>query len=304
MNTELSETTFDGLNTMKFPQYIQAKDVTVRVVGVIEKDKREFTAYDPLKQLEVPFFNGKGYIDEEGYIWIYKAREVPMNRNLYPYFWVDKDGVKTFSNPNYNTKLLFSYRYLHDLNMDRIKEISDVNKTYYDEEQIRDITNNGNLFRPLDDPKDDFLTKVVKKVAQLKNVTLERLKSKANTQHSVMNMKSALEGKTKMSVYYFNIWAELMGFSYAVMVWDNGTDPFDPLNEPLIYRSWAGEKVLTNEELLEELKAGGGLTTPKEKARTGLINTMVEDGLKNGHKNPVRVIQKKSKETEEQEGEE
>ena len=291
------------LDGIEFPQYIQEKDRTIRVVGEINTKKKELTAIDPTTGEDVPFYDRKGYVDENGYVWIYRSDPVMRNRNLYPYFWVDEKGRKTFSNPNPQVRRRYSYRYFHDLSMERIEKISDVNKVYYDEAQARDISSSGNLFRPMDSEKDDFLTKVVKRVAQIKHVTIEKLKAKATKNHAVMNMKSALEGKTKMSVYYFNQWAQLMGFSYSVIVWDDGSDPYDPLIEPLIYRSWAGERVMTFPEIVEELKEGGGLMSQREKDRTTLLQFVREDGILNSYIKPLQATGLDTGKEEEEEDE-
>ena len=51
------------------------------------------------------------------------------------------------------------------------------------------------------------------------------------------NLRQALTGKTKMSITNFNIWMESLGLSYEIRVFDNNTDPYNPLKKPIVYSS-------------------------------------------------------------------
>ena len=108
---------------MKFPQHLVTSERTITIVGMIDYDpiikdiensieddkaKEELTE-EQLKELEevrenlakqkVQYQDNKGYVDENEKIWIFSAEGKPKNFNAYPYFWLNEDGEKEFSDP-------------------------------------------------------------------------------------------------------------------------------------------------------------------------------------------------------------
>ena len=57
-------------NKINFPQYVSGNARAVSVIGYISKD----TAYE----------DGKGYLDNSGYIWIFCSMGKPKNCDEYP----------------------------------------------------------------------------------------------------------------------------------------------------------------------------------------------------------------------------
>lgn len=88
---------------------------------------------------------------------------------------------------------------------------------------------------------DDFLKKIVKAVINTKKVNLKIYANRLPERHHLGNMISSLSGKTKMSVAYFKIWSEILGFDFDVTVRDNGEDPIVPLKKDINYSSESNE---------------------------------------------------------------
>lgn len=220
---------------MNFPQYLSTTDRTVCVVGEINKSTT-------LKEAGV-FVDGKGYLGEDDHIWIYSGEGKPKRFNEYPYFWLNEEGKKEFSEPGESTLEEFSKSKLNELSVDVIIEKTDETKELYNEKAINDMNKGASLFVPIDKESDDFLKKIIKTAIKEKGIDISRLKYKMDEKYILPNMKAALQNDTKMSVAYFTIWCELLGLSFSVQVTDNGTDEQDPLKEDLIYTSDA-DKVM------------------------------------------------------------
>ena len=87
---------------MNFPQYISTTERTVSVIGNIKTDTKKDE--NKTKDSKNEYVDGKGYIDNNGFIWIYSINGKPKNKNEYPYFWFNKNKDMVFSNPDEDTK--------------------------------------------------------------------------------------------------------------------------------------------------------------------------------------------------------
>lgn len=214
---------------MEFPQYISVPQRTTSVVGYVDKDNTE-------KEKGV-FIDGKGYIAEDQSIWIYSGGGEPKNKNQYPYFWLNKDGVKEFSDPDPLIRSAYSMEHLKDMSVVSIIENTDPNTPLFDEQEIEDMNAAAEVYIPIINQNDDFLKKIVKTAIIVKGIDINRLKSKTDEKYILPNMKAALQGKTKMSVVYFCCWMNLLGLHFEFTVIDNGEDTTNPLKNPLVYQS-------------------------------------------------------------------
>ncbi len=214
---------------MKFPQYVSTSERTVSVVGMVDKSKEE-------KENGV-FLDGKGYIDEDENIWIYCGAGKPKNPNAYPYFWLNEDGEKEFSEPQENMKKAFNAVNMKDMSLEVIVDKTNENEELFDEEAINDMNAAAAFYVPQIRESDDFLKKTVKNTIIAKGIDINRLKVKTEQKYILPNMKAALDNKTRMSVMYFCCWMELLGCDFQISVSDNGTDETDPLKGELVYLS-------------------------------------------------------------------
>ena len=236
----------------EFPLYIQTPTKTVAVIGQFNEDGLEKTANDyATGRTDIEFLDGKGYMDSKGQIWIYQKEEPPYNKHRYPYMWISDDGSKTMSQPPENVLKDFRYDRMVNLDLKAIARRSSADKKYYNEKEYNDINNASAVYVPIEDDDDDFLKKCVKKAILTKKIDISRLKSKTTESYHIPNMKSALQGDTKMSVRYFLIWMELFGLDFELRMIDNGEDFVNPLEEPLIYRSWK-DSIMSESEIAKE----------------------------------------------------
>lgn len=253
---------------MTFPLFLQAKERTVMVVGMVDKENHE-------KETGV-FIDGKGYIDENDRIWIYSGQGKPRNSNEYPYFWFNQNGEKEFSNPDDTTKNLFTRERLVSYDMKVILNETKEGEELHDERAINDMNNASAFFIPIILSTDDFLKKSTKRAIIDKKININRLKYKMDEKYILPNMSAALKNKTKMSVNYFTIWAELLGIDFILKIVDSGSDTLNPLKEPLYYLSYKDDVFKESELDDTDLKVWGSADINR---LIRIVNNLTEMGM-------------------------
>lgn len=210
-----------------FPQYLQYKDRTYSVCGYIGE-------VDDYK-------DNKGYIDRKnGRIFICSKNEPPAHTDV-PIMYVNEDGSITIKDANAPQILeVFRDAYLYDLSYQSIVDLTKEDEQLYNEEALADINAATTVFVPTINDDDDPLKKIIKQTIISKKIDINRLKHKMPQKYGLTNMKSALIGKTKMSITNFNIWCELLGVTYDIVISDNGTDMQNPLRKPIHFNSGNG----------------------------------------------------------------
>lgn len=211
----------------KFPQYISTKNRTISIIGYVNT-KADCSPED--------FQDEKGYVDENGYVWIYCANGKPKNSNVYPYFWL-VDGRPQFSEPDGDTRNTYSIDNLMDMSLVNIINTTKPNEVLFDEEEINNIISSASFYIPEIKEDDDYLKKLVKYTIIKKNIDINRLKNKTDEKYMLPNMKAALNSSTKTSVIYFALWMDLLGCSFDITITDSGEDKQDPLKNPIVYES-------------------------------------------------------------------
>jgi hypothetical protein len=230
---------------MKFPQYVSTNERTVSVVNMINKD-------DDNEKAKGVYIDGKGYIDEDEHIWIYCGAGKPKNPNEYPYFWINEEGKKEFSNPSEVMRKAFSVTNMKDMSLLSIINNTNENEELFDEEAISDMNTAAAFYVPRINESDDFLKRTIKTIIIKKGVDINKLKSKTGEKYILPNMKAALENSTKMSVKYFCQWIELLGCDFELTIFDSGDDKVDPLRTPEVYSSRTNKMYdSVNGELIE-----------------------------------------------------
>ena len=194
---------------LKFPMYVSTNNRTVSVVGLLSKDDK--------KKKEI-YIDQKGYVDDDGTIWIFSGEGKPKCPNEYPYFWFNEDDEKEFSNPPEIILTAFNEENMVDMSLVNIVETTDPNEELFDEEEINDMNAAAAFFIPPINKDDDFLKKIVKATIIKKGIDINRLKSKTDEKYMIPNMRSALTNNTKMSVKYFIIWMKLLGCEIELAV--------------------------------------------------------------------------------------
>lgn len=196
------------------------------------------------------FIDNRGYIDEDGTIWIFSKSGKPKYSDIYPYFWYVDTDTLIFSSPPESIIELFNKKNITDMSVDNIKARTKENEKLYDEEVLNDINAASSVFVPEIKDDDDPCKKCIKFAILEKNTDINRFKSKATTSYLLNNIKSALLKMTKMSIYYFKLWLEFLGLNVLFILYDNGTDTVDPLKTPILYSSHTDSvKTMTKEEM-------------------------------------------------------
>lgn len=221
---------------MQFPQYVNSPERTVCVSGFFERKGKNGV-----------FIDGKGYIDEDGQIWIFSQGGKPRNKDAYPYFWLNEDGSREFSNPPKLIRKIFMEENLKDLSIATIIDTTVPGEQLLDEDAILDINASTSIFKPILNDDDDFLKKIVKNAIIEKGIDTSRLKSKTKEKYFILNMIAALRNKTKMSTNYFNTWVELLGLDFEITIKNRKGETVDLLSFPLVYDS-TKDKVLGLDE--------------------------------------------------------
>lgn len=124
------------------------------------------------------------------------------------------------------------------INFELEKLLENINEEDFlspEEIEMINMSSDFRLFEINDD--DDFLKKIVKTIINSKKVNLKIYANRLPERHHLGNMISSLSGKTKMSVAYFKIWSEILGFDFKIAVSDNGSDTIVPLKHDVNYDS-------------------------------------------------------------------
>lgn len=193
------------------------------------------------KKLTVADFKeNKGYVDDEGYIFIF--RENPSRKETIPWFTIimnseGKPALKFNQYRNEELRKAFRIERVGDLSMKRIIDESSPDDVLYDEQVLNDIMNATSKFIPEIKDEDDFLKKVIKTIILEKDVDVHKYKKLMKHSYELSNLLQSLTGKTKISPFVFLIWMELMGCHFKLTVQDNGSDKQNPLPFTVEYDS-------------------------------------------------------------------
>lgn len=212
-------------NNITFPKYINTFQKSLRVLGTI---KENLTKDD--------YKNGKGYIKDDGSVWIYcNKKPFPSTINLYPYFWFNEENKIEFSDPSPLMRNIYQMSSLRDLSVVNIINETKENENFYNEKELLDITSSANFFVPYIKKVDDPWKKLIKMMILEKGIDINRLKSRANPPYQIPNMRTALNGTTKMSVNYFDDWMNLLCCKCEINIKNDGSDKVNPLKYDYTY---------------------------------------------------------------------
>ena len=212
------------ISKMKYPQYL------------VSNCFRTYTVAGPIGGT-TEFMTGRGYIDDDGCIYIYRSSIPKKPSSREPEFWKDIHGKLYLNKLSQRVMDAFSYVNMGDYDIDTIRQVTKANEILYDEKALSDLNAAGSIFKPVINVEDDFLKKLVKLVILDKEVNIARYKGHMGKNYAIPNMRTALENKTKMSVPFFNTWAELLGFDFTITVRDSKTDFVSPLKKGITYTS-------------------------------------------------------------------
>lgn len=207
----------------EFPSYLAFKERTYAIIGYIGEVGK--------------YIDNKGYVDKEtDQIYICSNKEEPLHNDV-PILYVREDKIEKEECGNPVTSSVFNIKNSYNLSVTNIIENTTGEEVLYNEEALRDMNAATSIFVPTINEDDDSLKKLIKQIIISKQIDINRLKHKMPQKYGLTNMKSALVGKTKMSIQNFNIWCELLGVDFEFIITDNGTDTQNPLYGSIHYVS-------------------------------------------------------------------
>lgn len=228
-----------------FPVLIVTPKDTFSVLGY-------FNSKDKDNQ-DTEFVDGKGYIDSyDNQVWIYKKNKPDNVKTMYPIFWKENDTIK-------KSKFDLEYKKYFDPSKIISRSVTDIINTAkenpntdYDKMFIDGLNAQSEKFHPVMYAIDDFLKKITKTVLNTLDISMAKLKPKLppGQPHRLSNMQSGLTKSTKMSVPYYNSWAELLQYETLIIVYSKDTAD-DKLPEPVVYMTEKDSAMLVS-ELKEE----------------------------------------------------
>lgn len=183
------------------------------------------------------FVDNRGYVDKDTEkVYVYN----PKNKHV-PYIIVSNDGEVTKVDTDlkvYDEYFKLSNSYENSIYT--ILSTTPKDAVLYDEEALADMNAATSVFIPEIRPDDDPLKKIIKSAIINKGIDINRLKCKLPEKYALTNLKSALIGKTKMSISVFQTWCGLLELDFTFTVSDNGNDSINPLNEPITISTIVG----------------------------------------------------------------
>lgn len=183
------------------------------------------------------FVDNRGYVDKDtDKVYVYN----PKNKHV-PYIIVSDDGEVTKVDTDlkvYDEYFRLSNSYENSIYT--ILSTTPKDAVLYDEEALADMNAATSVFVPEIQPDDDPLKKIIKSAIIKKGIDINRLKCKLPEKYALTNLKSALIGKTKMSISVFQTWCGLLELDFTFTVSDNGNDGINPLLEPITISTIVG----------------------------------------------------------------
>lgn len=214
----------DEVKELRFPRFLPFKSRTYAIRGYIG----EVTEY----------VDNKGYVDKETDKVYICSKEHPPAHSDVPILFIREDhSQEKRDSTNSKTDETFVLANTYELSYDKIEETTSGDEILYNEEALADMNAASAVFVPIINEEDDSLKKVIKQVIIEKGIDINRLKHRMPQKYGLSNMKSALIGKTRMSISNFNVWCELLGVSYDIIISDNGTDRINPLQDDIYFTS-------------------------------------------------------------------
>lgn len=190
--------------------------------------------YDEDKKLK----KGNGYI-YNGHVLIYRGKKEKFTGSLDCGIYMDENKKHMIVEPHNKIESdIYHKRNIVDFNIDRIyNEINNNKDDFLSEKDIEVINASTEIFTTVIKQGDDFLKKSIKEALNRKKINLKVYKEKFKNEHSLNNMKSALNKRSKMSVGYFLDWCEILGLDWTIIVTDSGADPISSIGEPIMVTS-------------------------------------------------------------------
>jgi hypothetical protein len=190
--------------------------------------------YDDEKKLK----KGVGYL-YNGNVLVYHGKLEKFSSQLHCGIYMDGNREHVIVEPSTKQERdMYSSKNIVDFNIDSIySEIHNNKEEFLNDRDIEIINANAEVFTAVIKQNDDFLKKSIKEALNRKKINLKIYRDRFKNEHSLNNMKSALNKKSKMSVGYFLDWCEILGLDWTIIVRDSGEDPISNIGDAIIFSS-------------------------------------------------------------------
>ena len=199
-----------------------------RTFIAIDEDFYEVELYSEEKKLK----KLRGYMHGD-HVFIYRGKIKSDKEMILPGIYIkNKSRVFNFSGDisKYHIDNII------ELDANNIFNCIEKNKEdFFNEEDLDIINSNSEIFTTIIRDDDDFLKKAIKTAINQKKINLRAYKKKFKNEHSLNNMKSALNKKSKMTVNYLIDWCVILGLRAEIIITDDGKDKNNPLNETISF---------------------------------------------------------------------
>ena len=213
-------------SSIRFPRYLYyGTENMITVLGY-------------LGYIEGDYTKNRGYVDPEtNKIYVYKPKVEGV-----PSFKVTKDGdIEKTESFNRMYTSIFVLDKTYENSVSTIIQATPKDRELYNEEALADMNAATSIFVPEINDSDDPLKKLIKTAIIRKGVDINKYKCRLPEKYALTNLKSALVGKTKMSINVFMLWCDLLEVHFEVSLTDNGNDTVDPLPDPVVYSTRVGK---------------------------------------------------------------
>lgn len=164
------------------------------------------------------FKEGCGYVYKDlVFIWFDDA----PRRCTLPYITYNPEKKKYLIHVNHISDDMredFSVNNIRDLSREHLEETISENEELYDEEELRYMNSSQTVYTPEIGKDDDFLKMLVKKLLLVMHININQFTPKFAMKHTLTNMKTALQKKTKTSTTVFSKWMELFETEFVIGV--------------------------------------------------------------------------------------
>lgn len=107
----------------------------------------------------------------------------------------------------------------------------------YNDAELADMWASQSVYIPvINEQKDDPMKAMIKETIIRKHVDINSYKSRVDKKYKITNLRSALDGETKMTITNWQVWADLMNFKFKIIIEDAGPTPL-PIGGKIVYDS-------------------------------------------------------------------
>ena len=218
---------------------------------IIDGDLKDFISIDTIEpgmktedvKMVQDLHDRHGYVDANGIVWIFyeNKRIRPLSGGTIPWFSFIDGVFYTTKKISKEAEEIFVKENVKDISLDSIKENTSENEELYNVDELNYLNSATSIYTPTINPEDDYLKKLVKYILLILKININKFNAQFQYKYTLTNMKTALQGKTKMSVKIFSQWMELLKSDFMIIVKAHDVNDGEHLDGYVIYDSKTNE---------------------------------------------------------------